>query len=200
MKQRLLALAAAVSALAGGSVVFFNWESGKPERVVVDVDGWQMLDRDSCSVRLCNAGQCDAARNHLADGGYGATCDPRFVACDWRVSPKMRSCLMDAGVALGTKKYQRVELLALRCLVDGGVAWGVPVDDAGCPIWATSSAAVTPRCVRAPAGNTTCRRLLPDGGSRFFGELNVFPAAEATGTGCEAVGCTVMFGDTDGDL
>jgi hypothetical protein len=52
-----------------------------------------------------------------------------------------------------------------------------------------------PDCVRAPVGNLTCRRTLPDGGSRFFGEMNVFPASEATGAGCQGIDCAVMSGD-----
>lgn len=201
MKQRLTQLAAAVLAagVAGGAgvVVFVNWESGDVERVVVDIDGWQMLDRDSCSARACGANQCDVARNHLADAGL-SQCDPRFAACDWRVSSKMRTCLERNGVTLGPKKYHRVELLALRCPVaGGGFSWGVPVDDAGCPIWASSSAEVTPRCVRAPvAGGTGCQRSVGDGGFRYFGAGNVFPAALSNShASCEPVNCTVLYGD-----
>lgn len=54
----------------------------------------------------------------------------------------------------------------------------------------------TPDCVRAPVGNVTCLRDPPGpAGAAFFGELNVFPAAEASGAGCEAVGCAVFAGD-----
>jgi len=52
-----------------------------------------------------------------------------------------------------------------------------------------------PDCVRAPVGNVTCRRDEHDGGSRFFGEMNVFPVGDAVGAGCEGVDCAVMFGD-----
>lgn len=193
MKQRLLALAATVAALGAGTVVFLNWESGALEAQLADVGNWEAIDRDSCSMRACNASSCVQAQNVLADAG--SACLTRFVACDFRVGPALRNRAADAGVTLGPKKYQRIELIALRCpAIDGGFSFGVPMDDSGWPIYAVTPN-VTPRCVRAPAGNSTCLRALSDGGTRFFGELNVFPAAEARGTGCEPCGCTVMFGD-----
>lgn len=57
-------------------------------------------------------------------------------------------------------------------------------------------ASQAPDCVRAPvAGGTTCQRAELDGGQRYFGAGNVFPAGEARGTGCEPVACTTIAGD-----
>lgn len=59
-----------------------------------------------------------------------------------------------------------------------------------------------PDCVRAPVGVLTCLRDPPGAApAAFFGEMNVFPAAEASGPGCQPVACTVMSGDNpDVDL
>lgn len=200
MKARLAALAAAVSLLGAGAALFFNWESAEVEGTITSVGNWEMIDKSSCTMRLCNAPACDVARDHLADAGR-ASCDPRFFACDFRITQKVRNLAADAGVTLGPQKYQRLELVALRCpAIDGGFAFGVPMDDSGWPIYAVSQ--TVPRCVRAPLdGGLTCRRDEKDGGSRFFGTGNVFPSGEAIGTGCEACGCTVVYGDSaDTDL
>lgn len=53
-------------------------------------------------------------------------------------------------------------------------------------------------CVRAPLdGGTDCLRDdgLGLGPRRFFGTGNVFPAAQAAGSNCEPVECTVTYGD-----
>ncbi len=193
MKQKLIALALAVGALGAGGALFFNWESATVSNVIEDVGNWEQVDRSSCTSAACNTTQCQVAKDHLLDAG--SACVPRLVDCDFRVSNRMRACLSDAGVTLNAKKYQRLELVALRCPgKDGGLAFGTPFDDAGCPVYA--SLAVTPLCVRAPLdGGLTCRRDEHDGGSRFFGTGNVFPATEAAGSNCEAVSCRVFYGD-----
>lgn len=202
MKQRLLAIVSAMTAagLGAGALVFVQWhEPHSIEHMVLDVQNWSLMDSDSCVPRACNTTPCVTAQNHLTDAGTG--CVTRLVACDWRVTPRMREAAAESGVTLGPKKYQRLELGVLRCSgADGGFAWAVPLNDAGWPV-VSDVVEVTPRCVRAPTGNSTCLRAETDGGSRFFGELNVFPAGEARGTGCEACGCAVVFGDNpDTDL
>ena len=145
MRQRLIALAAAVSALGAGAALFFNWETAVVERTIADTGSWEQIDRASCSTAACNTTQCNAAKDHLADAG--SACLPRLVSCDFRVSNRMRSCFSDAGVALSSKKYQRIQVTALRCpAADGGNAFGVPFDDAGCPIFAGIDQA---RCIAA---------------------------------------------------
>lgn len=200
MRQRILALAAALSALGAGSVVFLRWETAEVDRVLENPSQWEWVDRDSCTVRACSSNACQRALDHLQDAG--SACVPRLVACDFRVSQRMRNCFADAGVAISSKKYQRLELTAIRCPgVDGGLTFGTAFDDAGCPV--DAAAVTTPRCVRAPvAGGTGCRRSERDGGFRYFGAGNVFPAAESNGhVSCEPVGCSVVFGDNpDTDL
>jgi hypothetical protein len=193
MKQRLLALAAALVGAGAGTVLFVNWESGTVEQGFVNIGDWEVMDRDSVSMRACNTAQCNTAQDHLADAG--SACIPRFAAADFRVNQRVRNCLADAGTVLSPKKYQRLELIALRCPADGGgFAFGVPFDDAGCPLFLSSAA--TPRCVRAPLdGGLGCVRRMEDGGTRYFGAGNVMPADAGVGVGCEPVGCGIMYGD-----
>lgn len=194
MRQRVLALAAAVGALGAGAALFFNWESATVELVIADTGSWEQIDRSSCSASACNSAPCNAAQDHLTDAG--SSCVPRNVACDFRVSNRMRACFADAGVALSSKKYQRLQLSCLRCPgIDGGLAFGCPFDDAGCPI--LGELVATPLCVRAPLdGGTDCLRS-----GSFIGKGNVFPASLASGAQCDPVGCSVMYGDNpDTDL
>lgn len=201
MRQRLLAIVATLTAagLGAGSLLFVQWnEPHVIEHMVLDVDGWSLMDSDSCVPRACGTARCVTAQNHLTDAGTG--CVVRLVACDWRVTPRMRAAASASGV--GPKRYQRIEVGALRCSgADGGFAWAVPLDDAGWPVVA-DFAEVTPRCVRAPLdGGQLCRRRLPDGGTRYFGAGNVMPVSESNGHAtCEPCGCAVVFGDGDGDL
>lgn len=195
MKQKLLALAALVSAAGAGSLLLADWDTGQP--VAPPPGGFEVLDRDSCTVSACGILGCLNANNVLADAG--SPCVTRLADCDVRIGAKARAWLSDAGLSLGPKPYQRVRFVGLRCPVDGGFSYGVPMNDEGLPQFSSASA-VTPRCVRAPAGNSTCLRAETDGGARYFGEGNVFPVAEARGSGCEACGCVVMSGDSDGDL
>lgn len=202
MKQRLLALVAAVSALGAGAALFFNWESATVELTIPDTGSWEQVDRSSCSTAACvgTNERCTAAQNHLTDAG--SSCVPRFVDCDFRISQRMRNCFADAGVAVSSAKYQRVRLIALRCPgIDGGQAFGVPFDDAGCPI--DGELVATPLCVRAPVvGGTGCKRSEGDGGFRYFGAGNVFPASLSNGDAtCQPVACSVFYGDNpDVDL
>lgn len=198
MRVRLLAIVAAISAagLGAGALVFVRWnEPHVIDRVVLNVDGWELLDSDSCVPRACGLAACAQAQDHLADAG--SSCVTRLVACDWRITARMRAAATGAGVTLGPKKYQRLEVGALRCPgSDGGFVWAVPMSDAGWPMIADVAPAVTPRCVRAPLdGGLGCTRRLADGGTRFFGTGNVMPVDAGVGAQCEPCGCGVMFGD-----
>ncbi len=193
MKQKLLALAALLATLGAGAIVFVNFESAKPDPKLTSVGNLEVLDLKGCTTRACNAGQCIQVQNILVDAG--SSCLPRFAACDMRIGQALRNKATDAGVALGPQKYQRLEVVALRCpAVDGGFSFGVPFDDAGWPLYAATVA--TPLCVRAPLdGGQLCRRSLPDGGTRFNGKGNVFPASQAAGSNCDQVACSVFLGD-----
>ena len=201
MRQRLLALAALVSAAGAGTVLFAQWNAGSIDAAPELPGGWELVDRQSCTTAVCNAPRCIEANNVLADAGRG-NCDTRLVACDVRLGARARALAEDAGDAPGPRKYQRVRFVALRCpAADGGSAWAIPVTDAGYPAWGT--AVVTPRCVRAPAdGGTLCQRSERDGGYRYFGTGNVIePASESNGHAtCEPCGCRVMAGDSDEEL
>lgn len=197
MRARLLAILGAMTAagLGAGALTFVQWnEPHVLEHVVANVQDWDLMDSDSCVPRACALPSCVVAQNHLADAGTG--CVTRLVACDWRITPRMRAAAAESGVTLGPKKYQRLEVGALRCPgADGGFAWAVPLTDAGWPV-VGDVAEMTPRCVRAPLdGGTNCVRRLPDGGTRFFGTGNVMPVDAGVGAQCEPCGCSVMFGD-----
>jgi len=60
----------------------------------------------------------------------------------------------------------------------------------------SSAPTYTRPCVRAPLdGGTDCLRNDGISGPRFFGTGNVFPASQATGSNCEQVECTVVYGE-----
>jgi hypothetical protein len=92
MRQRLLAIIAALSAagIGGGALVFVQWnEPHSIEHVVVNVQDWDLMDSTSCDPRACNTAACTTAQNHLTDAG--SACVTRLVACDWRITPRMRT-------------------------------------------------------------------------------------------------------------
>lgn len=195
MKARLLALAA-VLALAGvGAVKFLNWnDATSADAVTGGVGLLEVIDRSKCSVAACNAPTCTQAQGILNDAG--TPCTVGFVDCSVRIGAPARAMAADAGFTFGPQIYQRVRLIGMRCAVDGGFAYAVPVTDAGWPIFAVTT--TTPLCVRAPLdGGTSCLRkgLQPDGGAAFFGTGNVFPSGQAAGSNCEQVECGVVFGD-----
>jgi hypothetical protein len=200
MKQRLLALAAAAAAAVAGSILFIDWDTGQP--VTESRPGvFEFLDRDQCELgAACTATRCVEANNHWIDGGSG--CRARLASCEVRVGAHARAWAADAGMALGPGLYQNLRFLGALCPArDGGQNFAVPMGGDGLPQF-TSIAAVTPRCVRAPAdGGQLCRRSERDGGFRYFGAGNVFPVSESNGhASCEPCGCVVMSGDKDTDL
>jgi hypothetical protein len=90
---------------------------------------------------------------------------------------------MDAGVALGQRldggahRYQQMRFVAERCPVDGGFAVGVPVDDAGWPLFAV---VVRPHpCAWRPAGTLAALCLLIDAGDP--GDENTMACVEVAG-------------------
>jgi hypothetical protein len=202
MKQRLLAIVAALASagIGAGALVFVRWNAPHTiEHVVLNVQGWDLMDADSCTVRACNTAACTTAQNHLNDAGTG--CVTQLAACDWRITDRMRAAAAESGVTLGPKKYQRLEIGVLRCPAsDGGVHRTAPLTDAGWPI-VSDVVAVPPRCVRAPLdGGLGCVRRLDDGGTRYFGAGNVMPADAGVGAACEACGCRIFYGDSEADL
>lgn len=191
MKARLLALAAALSLLGAGAVKLFYFSDATP------ADGiglLEMVDRSTCTVAACNAAPCKQAQAVLDDAG--TACTVGFSDCSMRIGNATRAMATAQGVTLGPQRYQRVRLIGMRCAVDGGFAYGVPVDDAGWPVYAVAT--TTPLCVRAPLdGGTDCLRsgdpFSPD--PRFFGTGNVFPVGQSSGSQCEPVECSVFAGD-----
>lgn len=197
-KPRLIALAAVVSAAGAGSIIFANWDTGLP--VQAPPGAFEILNKSTCTQAACGALLCLQANDVLADAG--SSCTTRLGTCDFRVGQQARDWAADAGLTLGPQRYQRLRLVGLRCAgADGGFSFGIPMDDTGFPQFA-SVAQQTPLCVRAPLdGGGNCNRDEHDGGSRFFGKGNVFPAGDAIGSSCEPVNCTVMYGDNaDVDL
>ena len=199
MKRFLQMLAAAVGLAGAGTLLLVDWNTGAT--VSAPPGAFELLNRESCNVGACAAGACTQANNLLADAG--SSCTTRLITCDVRVGAQARAWAADAGVSLGAKRYQRLRFIGLRCPgADGGFAMGIPMGDDGLPQF-MQVAQQTPLCTRAPvAGGTGCQRSERDGGFRFFGSGNVFPAAESNGDpSCEPVGCSVLFGDdADRDL
>jgi hypothetical protein len=193
-RAQLIAVAVAVTALGAGTVRFFTAQSGSPQfdTFVGGAGMLEILDRSKCTVAACNAPLCQQAQAALDDAGQ--PCTVGFVDCSVRLGTTARAIAADAGAALSSSSYVRARLVGMRCsAIDGGFAYAVPVDDAGWPVYMVN--VTTPLCVRAPLdGGNTCLR--DDGsGPRFFGTGNVFPAAQASGTNCDQVECTVVYGD-----
>jgi hypothetical protein len=189
-RAALLAYAATALSLVGGAIVLINANTAQ---VVPPPPGtFNRFNPETCTEAVCNAPACVSAQNVLDDAGI--SCIVGFAKCPVKLSPVSRAVAADAGVVFGASDYQHVRFIGMKCtLPDAGVTRSVPVDDNGWPLYAY--AADAPACARAPLdGGNTCLRN--DGsGPRFFGTGNVFPAAQASGTNCDAVECTVIFGD-----
>ena len=200
MKQRIVTISGILLAIAAGSIAVFNWESATPEQVFAA--DWDFVDRDTCTLSACNAAACVAAQNHIDDAGY--PCVVKFASCNTRINARLRAAAAANGVTLGAAKYQRLRVGVEICDVDAGPnvipakskTFGLALDDAGWPLLGTV-VAQTPPCVRAPlAGGTGCQRSEGDGGFRYFGAGNVFPAALSNSDpSCQPVECSVFFGD-----
>lgn len=211
MRQRIIAISTALLGLAAGTIAFFNWETG--EIVKLYDQDWEFIDREKCDLNPCVLPACVTAQNHINDAGL--PCVIRLASCEMRINPRIRAAAVINGVTLGPQKYQTLRFGVERCNVpprcigdaipDGGClgfmtpagsTFGIAVDDSGWPMLA-SVAQVTPPCVRAPLdGGINCLR---DG--RFIGTGNVFPSSRASGTQCEPVECSIIFGDDpDRDL
>jgi hypothetical protein len=191
-RAQYVALLTGIGALGAGAALTFNIINGQVDQTILDPSKWNQISAGSCSSHgVCSSTVCAQAQDVAADAGF-PLCVPILVDCDWKVTPLMRSCAADAGIALGPQLYQRLELVDLRCpAVDGGFAFGGPFDDAGCPYFAAGIQQVTPLCARAPLdGGLMCLR-----NGTFFGTGNVFPASQATGSNCDAVSCAVFAGD-----
>lgn len=194
-RAQFLAICAAIGGLGAGTALIFNYMTGTYDPTVIQPGHWDQLSAASCSSPgPCTTLPCQQAKNIALDAGNG--CVPILVDCDWRMTPVMTACMLDAGIVVGPQLYQRLELIDMRCpAADGGFAFGGPFDGNGCP--AFPAAAVTAGCVRAPLdGGQLCLRDLHDGdGGKFFGTGNVFPVGQQAGTNCDAVVCGVFYGD-----
>lgn len=192
MKQRVIAISLVLLAAGAGTIIAFNWESAPQVEAVFGAD-WDFVDRDSCELSPCNAAACVAAQNFIDDAGF--PCNVKFAACSVRVNARLRAAALANGISMSAAKYQHLKLGVEICTVDGGRTFGLALDDAGWPLLGTVATS-TPPCARAPLdGGTDCRRSEGDGGSRFYGTGNVFPAGLAVGAQCDAVECSVFFGD-----
>jgi hypothetical protein len=200
MRQRLLAIAAAALSAGAGAVLFINWDTGQVARQ--PQGAFEFLDRTQCQLGVaCNAALCVDANNVWADAG--SNCTARFASCTVRVGAQARAWAADAGLTLGPQRYQKLRFVGALCPAQGGGQnFTIPMGDDGLPQF-VSVVQQTPDCVRAPvAGGTSCQRSEGDGGFRYFGAGNVFPAAQSNGDpSCQPVGCSVFFGDNpDTDL
>jgi hypothetical protein len=181
MKNKLLALATTLSALAAG-VYFVNFDSGAVDPQLENFGAFETYDKSQCVTSACNTIQCQQALDILADAG--SSCTPRFAECPIRVSQRIRNIGADAGFNFGPEKYQNIKLIALKC----GARFGVPVEANGWPTFAVASG--TPGCVYKPQGGA-CTRL--DGGDP--GVDNQYPVGQLTGAGCLSVTCGCIAGD-----
>lgn len=196
MKAHLLALAAFLAA-AGAGVYFVNFTDGTVSRFSGSFGGLEVVDKKQCVVTACNAAQCVAANNILADAGSSDT--TRFVECPVRLGPRGRALAADAGVTLslrpdgGPALYQQVKLVALRHVrPDGGLSFGIPVDDAGWPVYTVSTSPHS--CAWRPLGVAAALCKRTDGGDP--GAENTLKAGEFAGAGCLLKPCFEMAGDS----
>lgn len=188
MRAKLLALAAALSALGGGAVYFLGWDSAEVTRLPESFGALEVVSREHCSTSACGSAQCDAARAILADAG--SPCTLRYVECPVRLGAKARAQAADAGVAFSAARYQQVRLIALRCPADGGFALGIPVNADGWPQFATVAAPHP--CAWKPTAGAACARV--DGGDP--GERNTMQPGEWAGAGCVRKACVEIAGTT----
>lgn len=187
MRARVIAISLALVGMAGGVIVFFNWETATVVQLY-DED-WEFVDKNKCDLNPCALNACVAAQNHIDDAGL--PCVTRLADCPMRINARIRAAATANGVTLGPQTYQQLRFGVERCAADGGgFSFGIALDDAGWPMLA-SVAQVTLPCVRAPLdGGTNCFRS-----GAFYGRGNVFPVSLATGTQCEPCACIVFFGD-----
>lgn len=205
MSPQLRNLLAAVL-VAGGGVAVYSYREASTTFADLQAAG---IGTD-CSNRLiiCSEKINPVLRNRLADAGYPLPAARKYA----RVGRQAFNCTNPDG---GTREL----------IVPGFEHFSAGNNDATIPeptrcidrpcadlpgfcgngpknVALASGIAVygAPQCVRAPADGGTCNRRLPDGGSRFFGRLNVMPADAGVGASCESVECAVMFGDGDDDL
>lgn len=196
MNSKLVALLTSVLTIGGGIAV---WTYRSPDTVFSDLQDAGIGPDCNLSIIECHEliGPRLAAR--LADAGTPLVPGKKYA----RIARQAQTC-KDGGVFVaGFDKYT------------GGVDTddndGMPVEPSRCVMRLCSNytgfcghgprnvavANDAPDCVRAPLdGGLTCLRDLHDGdGGRWFGTGNVFPVAQAAGSNCEPVGCSVMAGD-----
>ncbi len=185
MKARLLAIAAFLATLAGGSIVYVNWSDGTEATLVGGFGAFEVVDKSRCDVSACNAAQCQQARNILIDGGSEATLV--LAECPVRFGQKARNLASDAGIVFSAAKYQQVRFVAMKL----GTSYAVAVDDAGWPVHAV--AAINQPCAWKPAGGSNCTR--GDAGDPGF--ENVMQPGDWVGAGCVRKSCVIVAGDSN---
>ena len=191
MRARLLALAAFLSAAAVSTVAFLNWNTGERETLAGAFGAFEVVDRSFCTSAPCGAQACDQAHDVLADAG--SSCTLRLVECPVRLGARARAQAADAGVAFSDAGYQQVRFVAMRCPVDGGFTVGVPVNDAGWPVYSVS--AINSPCAWKPTAGADCSRVAEDGGLSDPGARNTMQAGRWVGAGCARTACVVVAGE-----
>ncbi len=189
-RAQLLALSVLVASGIGGAVYFVNRSDAALSTMADSFGALEVVDRSQCSVSACNAAACVQAKNVLSDAG--SLCTVGFLSCPVRFGRRARNLADDAGMAYGAALYQQIKVVGARCQVDGGFAYGIPVDDAGWPIFATSVDAFP--CAWRPrdAGAAVCTRL--DGGDP--GLENTMQPGSFTGAGCQPKSCVEIAGES----
>ncbi len=177
MKALLLALAAYLSARNGAGLVYWTSASYAGET------GLEIVDRNSCSVSNCGAAQCVQANNILADAG--SACTVKFVDCGLRINATARDMAADAGLIFPSGSYQQARFIAMRC----GNALGVPVTDAGWPIYTATSQPFP--CAWSNPDSGVCTGI--DGGA--VENFLTLRAGEFSGS-CQRKSCFEFAGDS----
>lgn len=192
MKARLVALAAFLLASGAGTLVFLNYNDGSSaDSFAGGVGEFEIVTRNQCSMSNCNAAACNQAQNILTDAGMGA-CSIKMVDCPVRVGARARNLAADAGLRIPAGRYQEMRFIAMRCPgVDGGLAFGVPVDDAGWPTFAASVVAL-PCAWKSRDGGPACTKS--DGGDPGF--ENTMQPGKFAGTDCQPKLCNEFAGDS----
>lgn len=189
MKARLVAIAAAL--IAGGvGIFFYAYNDAAQAEFAGGAGALEIIDRSQCSMSNCNAAACNQAQNILNDAGSGS-CSLKMVECPVRLGARARALAADAGVSFGPGRYQQVRFVAMKCpSQDGGNAFGVAVDDAGWPVFATSSVAFP--CAWKARDGGVCTRV--DGGNPGF--ENTMQPGQFAGAGCQLKACVEIAGDS----
>lgn len=112
----------------------------------------------------------DDSRQYRLDGCEPMTCDQVDIAAD-------AGTFTNPYANRWCGALNRLAMQPSPCMIANG--WGRAADGGWC---------------EEECGQVDCRRMLSDGGSRWFG-FNVMPREEASGAACVPVECGVVAGD-----